>query len=368
MSSEMRILQGWLRELEAEVGGSVLQEPGMEFGAQHAWWGERKPRPRPHEGVDVATFRTSLSELRRLDDTPIRALEDCTAVACFPDIIGRTVVLQCSADRRRCWLLGHLRATDVHPGQRFARGEAIGQAAVSENRCPSHLHLSLLRLVAEEGSWESIDWDTIHSCRWLAFSPIALPVLDGVEFSIADHRASSSVQLRTDGRLTEHLATLYGEVFGNDVDIEAWIQRMLPGRSWSLTTRHGFMVAHIRGEAIVNIWLAGVASKERGGGHFHALVRRLLAEVGLARQWTMTTRPEKFGKMYSILSSLRCVHRCDEASDIAAGKARFSVPAWVVAVRLHWRAAAGAAVLAGLAACGLGAAVAVRLAGRKAQA
>merc|ERR1712051_146201 len=102
---------------------------------------------------------------------------------------------------------------------------------------------------------------------------------------------------------------------------------MLPGRSWSLATRHGFIAAHLRGEDILNIWLAGVIREERSAGNFHALLRSLLQEVGLAKRWTMTTRPEKFRKMYNILSSLRFVQRCDEASDIVAGKARFSVPA-----------------------------------------
>jgi len=49
----------------------------------------------------------------------------------------------------------------------------------------------------------------------------------------------------------------------------------------------------------------------------------------------MTTRPVKFGNMLAILSTYAC--RCDEPADIAAGKARFRLPAWVVWFALRRR-------------------------------
>jgi len=57
---------------------------------------------------------------------------------------------------------------------------------------------------------------------------------------------------------------------------------------------------------------------------------------------TMTTRPAKFGKMLSILSSV--AERCDEPEDEAAGKARFRVPAWTVWAMLRRRTLASLGV------------------------
>ena len=164
---------------------------------------------------------------------------------------------------------------------------------------------------------------------------------------IASERSSSPmartcVQVRTDGLLTAHAASLIDAVFLEPVDHTAWARRMLPGQSWLLTTRHGFLAAHRR-NGMVSVWLAGVASEGRGTGEFRALVSRLLCEVGLTVELTMTTRPHKFEKMFAILT--RFARRCDEPDDAAAGKARFHVDAWVVFIALHRRAALTVLVL-----------------------
>ena len=43
----------WLENSQGKAGAPPLHEPGMEFGAPNGWWGQRKPRPHPHEGIDV---------------------------------------------------------------------------------------------------------------------------------------------------------------------------------------------------------------------------------------------------------------------------------------------------------------------------
>ena len=149
-------------------------------------------------------------------------------------------------------------------------------------------------------------------------------------------RIRTYVQVNTDGLLTAHANSLINTVFFEPVDHTAWARRMLPGESWLLTTRHGFLAAHRR-NGMVNVWLAGVASEARGTGEFRALVSRLLCEVGLTVELTMTTRPGKFEKMFAILT--RFARRCNEPEDAAAGKARFHVAGWVVFIGLHRRAA-----------------------------
>ena len=53
-----------------------------------------------------------------------------------------------------------------------------------------------------------------------------------------------------DGLLSERMAVLHHEVFGEAVDREAWMKRIFPGQSWVLTTPHGFLVAHRRHDGV----------------------------------------------------------------------------------------------------------------------
>jgi len=364
----MQALSEWLRELEATVGGTVVQEPGMEYGAAGAWWGDKKLRPQCHEGVDIVQFQTRAGATVPLGNTSVRAIERGRVVARFPDFIGETLVVQRGTAQSEFWLYAHMTlAEQAAVGTSVECGDVVGCAAVSSKKCPSHLHLSLMRATTDEASslahiLADVSWMSIHSTTTLSFVPIMLPVLIK-EPGDWLCRGPKDVQVRTDGRLSEHLLALHRRVFGNDIDVEAWVQRMAPGRSWSITTSHGFIAVHLRGEEVANVWRSGVVKEERGAGHFHALVSHLLSEVGLWRRLTMTTRPAKFGKMFRILSSLRFGQRCDEPGDAASGKSRFSVPGWVVFARLRWRTLATIGLAAGIASCGA-ATFAVRLARR----
>ncbi len=66
-------LDAWLDALEDAAKASLLRVPGVEFGATHGWWGSRKPRPRPHEGVDVVLMEATDSSplLRSIELPPI---------------------------------------------------------------------------------------------------------------------------------------------------------------------------------------------------------------------------------------------------------------------------------------------------------
>ena len=325
-------ISAWLAELEAHVGGRVVQEAGMRFGDMHTWWSDRKMRPRPHEGVDVATFVSTQSVVFGVGTTPIRAVEDGVVVACFSDFLGTTIIVRCNRDQHDqfCWLYAHLHLLDeqrMQPGCRIERREILGHAAATLKRCPPHLHLSLLRIKKEPVPWSEISWETIHATSAVEFEPLALPSSSDEASAIGGTKAVPVVRVQTDGVLSPHVAALNMEVFGTPIDCNAWQQRMQPGRSYILSTTHGFLAAHERGAGVVNVWLMGVASRARGRGHFHALVLGLLCEVGMAAQLTMTTRPDVFTKMFGILSTF--ARRGEEAGgDVGAGKARFTLPAW----------------------------------------
>lgn len=145
------------------------------------------------------------------------------------------------------------------------------------------------------------------------------------------------VEVVTDGVLSTNVRRMYRQVFGNDIDLVAWADRMQPGASWSLTTPSAFLIAHRRGST-VNVWLMGVLESARGSGEFRLLVQQLVMEVGWSSRLTMTTRPSSFQKMFAILSTY--AQRCDEPEDAAAGKVRFSTQAWVVVLALQRRSLA----------------------------
>ena len=43
-----------------------LWEPGMLFQAPETWWGDPKPRPAPHEGLDLCCFIDDQGNIKNL--------------------------------------------------------------------------------------------------------------------------------------------------------------------------------------------------------------------------------------------------------------------------------------------------------------
>mmetsp|Transcript_6891 Transcript_6891/g.17628 ORF Transcript_6891/g.17628 Transcript_6891/m.17628 type:complete len:244 (+) Transcript_6891:72-803(+) len=131
-----------------------------------------------------------------------------------------------------------------------------------------------------------------------------------------------------------HVVRLNHEVFGSDVDRQAWSERMLPGQSWLVFSRDGFIAAHMRGSD-VNVWLAGVRPTARRSGQFRRLLEALLAELPWTTPLTMTTFPDKFPVMFALLTA--GAQRCDEPADTAKGKARFRAPVWQIVLMVRRR-------------------------------
>jgi hypothetical protein len=70
-------------------------DPAMRFGATLTWWADRGPRPRPHEGLDLALYRDRGLEIRRLDlQTNIPAMYDGTVARLCDDFVGRSVMME----------------------------------------------------------------------------------------------------------------------------------------------------------------------------------------------------------------------------------------------------------------------------------
>jgi predicted nicotinamide N-methyase len=164
-------LKAWLDGLEA-TAGPLMREPGMEYGAQLAWWGARKPRPRPHEGIDLIFVSH--------ERAPVPTIEgDGCVVALMDDFLGRTAIVERrSADHdgiRQYWVYAHMElAPAVQVGACLRKGQILGRAAVSTKVCPSHVHVSLLEAAVTPASWDDIGWRNIHDCSGLRFLPIDL--------------------------------------------------------------------------------------------------------------------------------------------------------------------------------------------------
>ena len=166
----------WLRQMHA---GEPVHEPGMEFGAPNAWWGQRRLRPRPHEGLDLVGFRANASEASILGMS-LRPIEGGECVAVFQDFLCYTAIVRRQAPSELLWCYAHLQLNPgVRPGMMLSTDDVLGWVpadsdAERRSKCPPHLHLSLLHQQSGGLEWGSVDWRTIHDMPQLSFVPLAL--------------------------------------------------------------------------------------------------------------------------------------------------------------------------------------------------
>ncbi|MDD5758481.1 MAG: hypothetical protein PHI06_05300 [Desulfobulbaceae bacterium] len=146
--------------------------PGMSFAATSLWWGRQKPRPRPHEGLDLKFFSTKHGGSCTLEaGTMIPTLFSGKIAAIFPDLISQSVLIAHAQEG-----LGRLYSLYAHIvpdptltiGQYCSEGEIIGQIA----RCPqpdvpTHLHLSTFRLAG--ALTNDVNWPELHQTSGLTW-------------------------------------------------------------------------------------------------------------------------------------------------------------------------------------------------------
>jgi len=175
-STAQKALWRWVRELTACA--TLHVESGMEFGAEHAWWGQCKARPCPHEGCDVIFSSAALME-RFL----FSVVEAGIVVAIFDDFLGQTAIVSRTASQTQHWVYSHLDLeADILVGAWLSPKQRIGRARPSERPCPAHLHISLIETSTDHGPipWSELSWRTIHSeVHFVPISiedPLAMPV------------------------------------------------------------------------------------------------------------------------------------------------------------------------------------------------
>jgi hypothetical protein len=146
--------------------------PGMLFHSSRQWWGDRKPRSTPHEGIDLCWFENSTGEVKEVNGSikipaafagKIRKIEN--------DYLGKSIFIGHGIfDEKQGQLhtiYGHTIPGDgMEATGNVAEGEIIGVVADLPERkttLPPHLHITVAWIPAlfplEHLTWQHIGRD-----------------------------------------------------------------------------------------------------------------------------------------------------------------------------------------------------------------
>lgn len=171
LSSFMRFLREHNRP-HLEGFRNWVFRPGMLFQSRQTWWGGKKARPSPHEGLDLCTYEDVHGALRRLEaHSRIPAAFAGTVVKIARDFLGQSIFLAhdlWSPDGRQLVSAsGHTApAASLRPGTAVAAGDIIATLAdgsAPNNPTPAHLHITFAwvptPLDTRRLSWHSLGQD-----------------------------------------------------------------------------------------------------------------------------------------------------------------------------------------------------------------
>lgn len=143
--------------------------PGMLYGSNLKWWGDRAKRNSDHEGLDLLLYRNKDGNIHRLDETTeVPAIYDGTIVKIIDDFLGRSIFIEHGGGFFTAF--GHTRPLDgIVAGTRVKEGEII--ATIAEISGPHikiapHLHITA-GWVSEGFDYEKLKWETIGSSEMI---------------------------------------------------------------------------------------------------------------------------------------------------------------------------------------------------------
>ncbi len=126
--------------------------PGMLFNSSEQWWGEKKPRSAPHEGLDLCCFANATGEITALDGRiKIPAAFAGEVRKIDRDYLGKSIFISHAIfdgkNRQLYTIYGHTQpgAAVCAPGG-VAEGEIIGVIADLPERKTAllpHLHITV---------------------------------------------------------------------------------------------------------------------------------------------------------------------------------------------------------------------------------
>ena len=148
---------------------SFVVPAAMRFGTRLSWWGSRKARPLPHEGVDLCRYLTPAGDQRALcsgDSVPVAFAGEVWAIS-TDDFIG------CSIFVRHEGCCGPFFTVYAHvtprirlaPGDSLAAGARLAALADPGRRnltISPHLHLSLVKF-SDALPKEALRWSAMGS-------------------------------------------------------------------------------------------------------------------------------------------------------------------------------------------------------------
>jgi murein DD-endopeptidase MepM/ murein hydrolase activator NlpD len=124
--------------------------PGMLFSSRLKWWGEGGYRERPHEGLDLCSYRVEGGLVHSLGkNTWIPSVYDGEVVRVLRDFLGKSVFMRHGLRDTNGNVLhsvyGHIEPlSGVVMGRVFRQGEIIAALAdTRDKRIPPHLHVSV---------------------------------------------------------------------------------------------------------------------------------------------------------------------------------------------------------------------------------
>ncbi len=144
-------------------------QSGMLFNSSEQWWGEKKPRPTPHEGIDLCCFEDATGTIREVNGGikipaafagQIRKIEN--------DYLGKSIFISHDIfDEKKGQLYtiyGHTNPGAALKAPRsVAEGEIIGVIADSPGRKTSllpHLHITVA-WISPQVPIELVTWQNI---------------------------------------------------------------------------------------------------------------------------------------------------------------------------------------------------------------
>jgi murein DD-endopeptidase MepM/ murein hydrolase activator NlpD len=142
--------------------------PGMEFGAQETWWGNKGTRVRPHEGIDLCFYRGAADKIFQIDErAKIPATHDGIVVKIIDDFVGETIIMKHSfpdiSEGTYLTLYGH-----TNPNKSLTTGQIVNAGGIiatlatprgSKGLIP-HLHLTFA-WSPDPIPLDALDWATI---------------------------------------------------------------------------------------------------------------------------------------------------------------------------------------------------------------
>jgi len=142
-----------LESNRAEMKGfkKWLFQPGMLFNSRETWWGEKKPRRTPHEGLDLCFFEDAAGRIKKVDGKiNIPATFAGEIVKISRDFLGKSIYLSheiFSQGRRQLYTIyGHTKPfASLKVGDKVAKGEIFATIAAQPKKSFDilpHLHLT----------------------------------------------------------------------------------------------------------------------------------------------------------------------------------------------------------------------------------